>query len=165
MEIGIQISSLKPLLYTPQQVRDTCRKLHAMGCHWVQLQWIDPSVPVEDIAEALEENQIRSVSVQDFYSVVVGQLDYYTQLNAATGGTWLCVSRIPDRCKSPSGLDVFAEELRTLQCKLQELGQRICFHPVGADFQAVPEVNAVEYLLDRIPELQLCLDLYHLNRC
>lgn len=165
MEIGIQVSSLKPLLCTPQQVQDVFRKLHALGCRWVQLQWIDPIVPVKVIAEALGENQLQSVSVQDFYEVVVQNPDYYTQLNAATGGSWLCVSRIPDRCKSRSGLDVFAEELRTLQEVLRKVGQRLCFHPVGADFLAVPGMDAVKYLLERMPELQLCLDLYHLNRC
>ena len=79
---------------------------------------VDDHHTVEDIgiclgqafAEALGENQLQSVSVQDFYEVVVQNPDYYTQLNAATGGSWLCVSRIPDRCKSRSGLDVFAEE-------------------------------------------------------
>ena len=102
---GIQVSSLKPLLLTAQQVRTAFAKMNAMGCDTVQLQWIDPSVSPEEIAAAMAENGIRSVSVQDFYDAVLTDLPYYIRLNAVTGGTWLCVSRIPERLKSPEGLD------------------------------------------------------------
>ena len=42
---------------------------------------------------ALTENNMVSVSVQDFYETVTENLPYYIGLNAATGGKWLCVSR------------------------------------------------------------------------
>lgn len=161
---GIQVSSLKPLLMTPEQVRTAFAKMKSIGCDTVQLQWIDPSVPLENIAAAMEENGICSVSVQDFYDTVVADFTYYTQLNTLTGGTWLCVSRIPERLKSAAGLDIYIEELRAMQAQLTPLGQKLCFHPVSGDYTAVPGVNAMEYLLEHMPELEICLDLYHLNR-
>lgn len=164
MENGIQVSSLKPLLLTEEQVADAFTQIRILGCRTVQLQWIDPSVPIESIARALSENGIKSVSVQDFYETVVQNLSYFTALNTATGGKWMCVSRIPERLKSREGLDVFVAELRRLQEKLEVLGQKVCFHPVSADFAAVPGMAAVEYLLTNMPELDICLDLYHLNR-
>lgn len=164
MENGIQVSSLKPLLLTEDQVQDAFAKMRAMGCRTVQLQWIAPSIPAEFIARTLQENGIVSVSVQDFYETVEKNISYYTELNAATGGTWLCVSRIPQGLKSRSGLDVFIQELRALQQKLDPLGQKLCFHPVTADFTAIPGMDAVGYLFDNMPELEICLDLYHLNR-
>lgn len=164
MEIGIQVSSLKPLLCTEQQVRSACVEIRRLNCRTVQLQWIDPSVPIERIAKHLQDNHIQSVSVQDLYETVLKNWDYYVQLNAITGGTWLCVSRIPQRCKTPSGLDAFLTELRCLQGKLEPLGQTLCFHPVIGDYQAVAGMDAVTYLLEQMPQLHLCLDLYHLNR-
>lgn len=164
MKYGIQVSSLKPLLMTPQQVRDAFSRMEDLGCTTVQLQWIDPTVPLKLIAEILREHNIQSVSVQDFYDLVLENPDYYIHLNAATGGTWLCVSRIPERLKSPEGLDMYISELRNLQTMLTPFGQKLCFHPVSADFTAVPGRNAVEYLLEQMPELEICLDLFHLNR-
>ena len=161
---GIQVSSLKPLLLTQGQVALAFRNMRALGCTAVQLQWIDPSVPIPFIARCLKENGMNSVSVQDFYDLVVKNLSYYTGLNAATGGTWLCVSRIPDRLKTPEGLDAYIAELRAMQEELTPLGQKICFHPVTADFTAVPGMNAAEYLFEHMPELEICLDLYHLDR-
>lgn len=164
MKNGIQVSSLKPLLLTEEQVADAFRKMRSLGCTAVQLQWIDPSVSPEAVAKALTETGMESVSVQDFYETVLEQLDYYTQLNAITGGKWLCVSRIPDRLKSREGLDLYIGELRSMQNKLEALGQKLCFHPVSADFTAIPGMDAVEYLFENMPELDICLDLYHLNR-
>jgi sugar phosphate isomerase/epimerase len=164
MKTGIQVSSLKPLLKTPEQVREACFRMADLGCRTVQLQWVDPTVPVSDIAGALAESGMVSVSVQDFYQLVCENLEYYVNLNTATGGTWLTVSRIPERCKSISGLDQFARELEQLQENLTPLGQRVCLHPVTADFTAVPGMNAVEYLLEKLPWLELCLDLFHLDR-
>lgn len=161
---GIQVSSLKPLLMNPEQVQIAFANMKAIGCDTVQLQWVDPSVPLESIAAAMEKNGIRSVSVQDFYDTVLADFTYYTQLNSLTGGTWLCVSRIPERLKSAAGLDVYIEELRAMQAQLTPLGQKLCFHPVSGDYTAVPGMNAVEYLLEHMPELEICLDLYHLNR-
>ena len=164
MKTGIQVSSLKPLLQTREQVREACSRMAALGCRSVQLQWIDPAVPVSDIAGALEKSGLQSVSVQDFYQLVCERLEYYVNLNAATGGIWLTVSRIPERCKSLAGLDRFAAELEKLQAYLDPFGQRVCLHPVSADFTAVPGLNAVEYLLEKLPRLELCLDLFHLDR-
>ena len=164
MENGIQISSLKPLLTSPEQLQEVFSKVKALGCKTVQLQWIDPSVPLESIAQALKENRVSSVSVQDFYDLVLKNPDYYIRLNALTGGTWLCVSRIPERLKSPKGLDDYIAELRTMQKTLTAYGQKLCFHPVSGDFTAIPGRNTVEYLLEHMPELEICLDLYHLSR-
>ena len=164
MENGIQVSSLKPLLRTAEQVSETFSRINGLGCKTVQLQWIDASVPAEIIAQILKEQNISSVSVQDFYDLVQENLEYYIQLNAATGGTWLCVSRIPERLKTPEGLDVYIRELREMQKTLIPLGQKLCFHPVSGDYTAIPGRNAVEYLLQQMPELEICLDLYHLNR-
>lgn len=161
---GVQISSLKPLLLTSAQVSASFARLKSLGCKIVQLQWIDPSVPAEDIAMAMHENEISSVSVQDFYDLILENPEYYLRLNALTGGTWLCVSRIPERLKSLDGLDTYITELRDLGKKLAPLGQKLCFHPVSGDFRAIPGVDAVEYLLEHMPELEICLDLYHLNR-
>lgn len=163
MIIGIQVSSLKPLLSTEAQVTEAFSKMRDLGCTTVQLQWIDPSVPMEAIARALRDRSMESVSVQDFYETVRKNFQYYVSLNAITGGKWLCVSRIPERLKSRKGLDAFIAELRAVQKQLDAFGQELCFHPVSADFTAVPGMSPVDYLLDNMPELSVCLDLYHLN--
>lgn len=165
METGVQISSFKPILLTEAQVQTALDRIKAMGCDTVQLQWIDRSVPIGAIAAALETAGLRSVSVQDFYEVIRQDPEYYIGLNRATGGEWMCVSRIPDRLKTPAGLDEYVAELREFQEKLDHYGQKLCFHPVSGDFTPIGGMDPVEYLLEAMPELAVCADLYHLNKC
>ena len=164
MKTGIQVSSLKPLLKTEAQVYEACRKMAQLGCEAVQVQWVDPAVPVEVIAAALKEAGLYSVGVQDFYSLVKESPDYYIALNQLTGGEWLCVSRVPEEMKSKEGLAAYVGELRALAEKIAPLGQKLCFHPVAADYAPIDGVVPVEFLLEQMPALSLCLDLYHLNR-
>lgn len=164
MKTGIQVSSVKPLLTSAAQVRAAFCRMAELGCEYVQLQWIDPAVPIDEIAAALDASGMKSLGTQDFYTAVEVNFEYYVNLNAATKGKWLAVSRIPERCKSREGLDAFAGELTAMQEKLKPLGQRVCLHPVSADFAAVPGMDAVEYLLEKLPWLELCLDLYHLDK-
>lgn len=165
MEVGIQVSSLKPLLTDERGLLDACQRMAAMGCRTVQLQWLDPAITPSAVAGALEQFALRSVSVQDLFVEVEANWDYYTGLNAATGGKWLCVSRIPLCYHSRSGLEDFAGQLRQMEKRLEKLGQRLCFHPVRDDYTAVPGLDAVAFLGRALPELELCIDLYHLNRC
>ena len=164
MKTGIQVSSLKPLLRSAEQVEAAFEKMAAMGSQTVQLQWIDPAVPICAIAQAMERHGVKSVSVQDFYQTILENKDYYYQLNAATGGTWLCVSRVPERLKSPEGLEAFARELTDMRQELDKLGQKLCFHPVFADYQTIGGVCPVEYLMETLPWLHLAFDLYHLHK-
>ena len=164
MKTGIQISSLKPLLTSASQVHQAFEKISAMGCRYVQLQWIDPSVPMEDIAQALQDTGLVSVSVQEIYDTFLQNPDYYLRLNQLTGGTWLCISRVPARLRLRQGLAEFAETFRRLGDTVQALGQKLCFHPVASDLTSVDGLIPADYLLEKMPELTLCADLYHVNR-
>lgn len=164
MRTGIQVSSLKPLLTTAQQVRTAFERLAGMGCSYVQLQWIDRAVPVEAIAHSIKETGLHAVSVQDFYTSVRENTAYYIRLNQLTGGQWCCISRVPEDMRTPSGMADCVHAFRELERELERKHQKLCFHPVHADYQAYDGLIPVDYLLENMPEMPLCLDLYHLNR-
>lgn len=164
MKPGIQVSSFKPILKTREQVRTAFDRMAQMGCSVVQLQWIDPSVDVSDIVASMREAGVTSVSVQDLYELIAENKEYYIRLNQETGGTWMCVSRIPARFRTTEGLNAYIDELRAFQKELDKYGQKLCFHPVGADFEPIDGADPVRYLLKHMPELHLCLDLYHINK-
>lgn len=164
MKTGIQVSSFRPVLTTAEEVCLAFDRIRAMDCRVVQLQWIHPAVPVEVISRGLDRAGLVSVSVQNLYAEVAAEPEYYLRLNQLTGGKWLCVSRIPEERKSIPGLEIFAGELAMMQKELDRWDQRLCFHPVAADLQEIDGVNPVEYLMEKLPWLELCLDLYHVNR-
>lgn len=162
MKIGVQISSLKPLLTSAQQVEAAFARLARMGVDTVQLQWIAPAVSIPDIGEALMAGGIASVSVQDFSTAILQNPGYYLDLNAVTGGTWLCLSRVPER--SREGLERYAQALEVLRDQAAELDQKLCFHPVAADLVPVDGICPVDFLMERLKWLDLCWDLYHVHK-
>jgi len=164
MKTGIQVSSFKPVLTTEAEVKTAFDHMKAMGCQWVQLQWIDPAVSIDFIADCLQNTGIRSVSVQDFYEVIRQNKPYYMELNARTGGVWMCVSRVPERLKTRTGLDEYVKELRAFQQELEACGQKLCFHAVGMDFTPIDGIDPVAYLLDAMPELAICVDFYNIRK-
>ena len=162
MKIGVQISSLKPLLTTAQQVEAALARLARMGVDTVQLQWIDPAVSIPEIDEALMGSGIASVSVQDFSTAILQDPGYYLDLNALTGGTWLCLSRVPER--TLAGLERYAQRLEVLRDRAAALDQKLCFHPVAADLLPIDGVCSVDFLMERLKWLDLCWDLYHVHK-
>ena len=67
MKTGIKVSSFKPVLRTEQEVTVAFEKMAAMGCGSVQIQWIDPSVPVgKDDSENVEVTKYGEPVVPDF---------------------------------------------------------------------------------------------------
>ena len=165
MKTGIQVSSFRPVLRTEEEVSFAFRQMAAMGCGYVQLQWISPSVSAVHVARCLKENGIQSAGVQDFYETVRADRVYFIRVNMVTGGKWMCVSRIPERLRSPEGLKQFLREMREFHRELEVMGQKLCFHPVSRDFEPVGEIQPVEWLLEEMPELFIAADLYHLNKC
>ncbi len=154
MIIGIQLSTFRPLLTSSAQVAGVLREIAAMGCHTVQLQGIDPSVPIDRISEALRQTGIRAVSVQEIFTVFRQDRDRYLRLSRAVGASWFTVSRIP----ADTDPERFAREMKTLAADLSCVGQRLAFHPVYEDYPLL------ERLLESVPEMDVCLDLYHLWR-
>ena len=163
MVSGIQVSSLRPLLKTPEQVSEAFSRFARMGCKAVQVQWIDPSVPPEHIARTLRDTGMSSVSVQDFYTDVSADPEYYTKLCIVTGSEWLCVSRVPEEYKTAPGITAFARALDRLSDTIAPMGLKLCFHPTSPDYQMIDGRTLVDALMDAVQRpLSLCLDLYHI---
>lgn len=165
-QVGIQISSFRPILTTECEVRLAFDKIKAMGCHTVQLQWIAPSVSISSIVEALHESGLRSVSVQEIYQAFLQRKEYYLNLCEKTGSQWLCVSRIPAERKTPADFPLFISELSDLLSELKGRNLKLCFHPVSADYEVIPlsdvtTLSPIDAMMEAIPEMELCLDLYH----
>lgn len=162
---GFQVSSVKPYLTTPQGVLESFHKLADIGYRTVQVQWVDPSVPDEWVAEALRRSGLRCVSAQDRFETVQAHWDRWLCAMDLWEAETLCVSGIPDALRSAEGAAAFAKTLRNMAAVLEARGKKLSFHPLAADFACLPGGSAVDRLLDEgphAPDLTLCV--YHAVR-
>ncbi|MCI8624612.1 MAG: TIM barrel protein [Provencibacterium sp.] len=159
--IGYQLSSLKPLLLSAEEVQAALRRLHALGYRTLQIQWISPEVPDEAVACALKETGMDCIGVQDRYPAIREQFDRFVNQNRLFGGRDLCISGIPPENFSPEGLRAYAAELDGMRRRLSEEGMTLSFHPIWSDYVGVDGVPALDRLMDALPELRLTLCAYH----
>lgn len=163
--IGVQISSVRKYLQTPEDVMESFRKVSKIGYKAIQIQWISSDVPAGFINEALKETQLNCIGTQDYYDEVTSNLDEIIKMNDLWGGTYICVSGIPERFHSFQGCMSFAAELTQIAKRLEEAGKILIFHPRHQEFMSYGGKVALEILLENTTDnCQVELDLYHVKK-
>lgn len=163
--LGYQASSLKAYLSTPDDLMATFCKLKDIGYRHLQLQWIDPAVPLEFTAEALQKTGLTCIATQASYEEVRDNLDYYVKMNRLWGSKSLCVSTLPRDQMTPDGIMYFCTEMSRMAQVLGEQGISLSFHPLWFNFEKVNGVRALDTIMEKLhKEVNLTLCVYHAVR-
>ncbi len=163
--VGIQISSVKKYLQTPEDVRSSFLKVGAIGYRVIQIQWVSPAVPDAVIRDALEEASLECVGTQDYTHEVLPRLDAVIAQNRLWGGKYVCISGIPEAQMNPEGCAAFGRELTETAKKVRDAGMALIFHPRYQEFAPFGGATGVRILMDNTPpDFQLELDVFHAHK-
>ncbi len=163
--LGYQASSLKAYLSTPDDLKATFCRLRDMGYRHLQLQWIDPSIPLEFTAETLRETGLTCIATQDSFEKVRDNLDYYITMNKKWGSKCLCVSTMPRNQMTTDGIKLFCSEMKQIFYVLREQGISLTFHPLFYNYEQVNGVCGLDTIMELLPlESGLTLCIYHAVR-
>ena len=127
--VGAQVSSLRPYLQTPQELRASLQKLADMGYRTVQMQWWNPEFEPELVAAAVRDAGLTCVSTQDLYTAVRDDFERTVRLNVLCGSTCVCVSGIPAPVPDTASVLAFSAELAAMAARTAPLGMTLAFHP------------------------------------
>lgn len=158
---GIQISSLKPYLQTEDDARSTFKRLAQMGCRVVQLQWLSPALAPAWVANQLEKAGLISVSTQDFFEQVQKDWPLVLEMNRRCASRHVCVSGIPGNVLDAAACQQFVQQAKQMIGELANEGMVLSFHPRSREYGMVDGKTAVDWVLERLPEMMLGLDCYH----
>ena len=162
MELGIQISSVRKYLQTPEDVLRSFQKVSGIGYRNIQIQWISPDVPPEFIKDALLETKMKCVGTQDYTEDVLPQLDAIIAMNRLWGGSYVCISGIPKDQMNAEGTKAFARVVAEATKRVEGAGMVMEFHPRAPEFAAGGGAILLDILMDALPPtFQLCLDAFH----
>lgn len=156
LQAGVQLSTFRGKMESEEEFRTLCARLEALGCRAVQAQWHFPELTPEFLAGELKGHGFSCVSTQDSYDAACLDEARTVRLLSLCGGEYFCVSGVPERYDTPAGLAAYARALETLCARLGAVGLRVLFHPRAKELQ-----GQTEFLMDRVPALELCLDAYH----
>ena len=153
--VGAQVSSLRPYLQTPQELRASLQKLADMGYRTVQMQWWNPEFEPELVAAAVRGAGLTCVSTQDLYTAVRDDFERTVRLNVLCGSTCVCVSGIPAPVPDTASVLAFSAELAAMAARIAPLGMTLAFHPRAREWApadtAEPGLSCTELLLEHTP--------------
>ncbi len=149
MNVGIQISSFKPLMTDAAGLDGVLSFMREIGCRYTALQWIGRAVPAGTIAELLQKHGIKATGVQDKTAGILADSEYYIELCSLAGGDELCFSGVPN-----GDVQSLMPKLDALEERALAKGIHLSYHPVKADF-----AGAAEALLRMRPALRLTPDV------
>ena len=154
--VGAQVSSLRPYLQTPQELRASLQKLADMGYRTVQMQWWNPEFEPELVAAAVRDAGLTCVSTQDLYTAVRDDFERTVRLNVLCGSTCVCVSGIPAPVPDTASVLAFSAELAAMAARIAPLGMTLAFHPRAREWApadtAEPGLSCTELLLEHTPQ-------------
>lgn len=153
MKFGYQLSSITPYLQTEADLRDSLRKIAAIGYTEVQLQGASYDIPDSNLASALRESGLACAAMQEDFPVgFEDQPRRAVQRALACGCKYLSFAKWPGFLTSREDVARYAEALAPV-CELAESsGLTLSFHPIGPDFMPLDGVPAYERLMERLPD-------------
>ena len=156
-EMGYQLSSIAPYLQTETDLRRSMKKIAHLGYRYVQLQSVSMDISDAVIAEALQENGLQCVAVQEDYILGFGDdPDRRIARALACGAAYLVFALIPWDIDTPEKLADFAEQVHVVRKKVQDAGLVFAFHPIGPDYRQIDGVPVYERLMELLgPTVQL----------
>ena len=154
--VGAQVSSLRPYLQTPQELRASLQKAGGYGYRTVQMQWWNPEFEPELVAAAVRGAGLTCVSTQDLYTAVRDDFERTVRLNVLCGSTCVCVSGIPAPVPDTASVLAFSAELAAMAARIAPLGMTLAFHPRAREWApadtAEPGLSCTELLSEFTPQ-------------
>lgn len=164
MKIGIQISSLAPLLTTFEGLERCVERLKKTGYDYTQLQWISPCVSADEIACSLGKWEMVSLGTQEKFDACVSRLNDFIEINPKAGSDDICLSTIPDRYFEQAFPDKLIPDMESIVQNIEKEGMHASFHPTIRDFRLINGKYACDHMLEALTQIRVVPDVNQLMR-
>lgn len=165
MKVGIQISSVRKYLQTPEDVTRSFLKCAEIGYKYIQIQWVGENVTMQEIKNSLDVSGLVCIGTQEMFDTVNNDPESFIKMNDLWGSEYITASRIHDRFRTPEGCLRLADEMNKLAANFKTHGKKLLFHPVAADYEQCGGKPLVDILMENTaPEIHYCLDIYHVYK-
>ena len=164
MKIGLQVSSLKKYLETPEDVLETFKKVKAIGYNRIQIEFMGEAVSVESVKESLDKSGLVCVGTQDMmFDNLYENINTIIKRNILWQAKYASASVIVP--SEETEIAELAEKLNDASRKLNENGMILEMHPLFASYVIVNNAVPLDMLWERIDDkILLQPDFAHVIR-
>jgi len=164
MKLGLQVSSLKQFLQTPEDVLETFRKIKSIGYNYIQIEFMGEDVPAESVQESLDKSGLICVGTQDMmFDNLYENIDNIIKRNILWQAKYASASVIV--ASGENEISELAEKLNAVSKKLNENGMILEMHPLFASYVIVNNAMPLDMLWERLDDkILLQPDFAHVVR-
>jgi len=109
-KVGLQLFTLRSILKTPEEIKDTLKKVKAIGYDVVQVAGLGP-IDVKELKGILSENKLYPCSVHVGYDALLKETDRILEESKLMGYEMVICAVLPKELRSVSGFKKAAKEL------------------------------------------------------
>ena len=153
MTLGAQLYSIRDFIQTPEDTRETFRKLKAMGYENVQLSGGGP-LPAEFLRDLSQEFDLPIASAHDDKERLVNDIDALIREHEIMGCPVLGCGMMPKEYrKTLEGLRAYEKSMETSVKKIRDAGMRFAYHNHDIEFvKPADDPTCSKYLFDIMVE-------------
>jgi len=162
MKVGLQISSLREHIQTPQDVHETFKKVKSTGYNYVQIQFIGNNVSANDVKKSLDESGLICVGTQDD----IGAFQHHTidkiiGRNLLWQAKYVCAAiAVP---QNSEWIRQWAEVLNSLSKQIRDCGLIFEIHPLFPSLVPIKNITPLDMLLERLDDdILIQPDFFHI---
>ena len=160
MKLGAQLYSLRSLVKTPEELRETILKCKAMGYENVQFSGV-PYMEPEIWAEISRETGMNIVCTHNSFDRIVNDTDKLIEEHKIFGCSVIGIGSMPGEFRgSLEALEKFFAVMEEPVKKIEAAGLHFAYHNHDFEFQTWEgmDVCVYDYMIEKCPTWHLILD-------
>ncbi len=162
IQLGAQMYTLREFCKDAQGLKDSLKKVKAMGYEAVQISGQGADISVEQVADALQEAGLVCAATHISFDQMLSDLPAVIRMHKAWNCQYPGIGSMPARYRTgEEGFLAFAKEASAVAERLADEGMHFLYHNHQFEFRNFSGRTGLELLLEETsPAVQFELDTY-----
>ncbi len=161
MYYGAQLYTLRQYTQTPEDLRKTCERLKAMGCKYVQVSAICPTIAPEELACIMNDNGLVVCNTHSNQKRITDDTDALIREHKIFNCNQIGIGcLLPEYQGSLEGIRKFISDYKPAAQKIIDSGMTLAYHNHSFEFMRFDGTTLFEVITEEFPELHFIPDVY-----
>ena len=160
MKLGAQFYSLRTECKTPEDLRNTMKKVKEIGYDIMQASSICEIDPYQ-FRSFIDETDLPVTCTHKSYEAIVNDTDNLIKFHQIIGCKTIGLGGMPlEHRASLDGLKNFVATMKDPIKKINDAGLRFAYHNHAFEFEPIEGVRIYDYLIEELPDMDFIHDVY-----
>ena len=160
MKLGAQFYSIRDNTTTPEDLKESFKKIKDIGYEIVQMSAIC-KIEAERLKSFSEEFSLPITCTHSPFDRIINDTDALIREHIVYGCPTIGLGSMPrEYVESPDGLAAFIDTIKLPIKKIRDAGLRFAYHNHAFEFDKIDGKLPYDVLIEELPELDFIVDTY-----